>query len=235
MFHRYRWASDFCRGRRVLEVACGTGQGLGMLARKAASVIGCDIEPRSIDTARSTHGDRIELHVASAERLPAADGAIDVVLLFEALYYLPDAEAFLRECRRVLDPGGVLLLSTTNKDLFDFVPSPFSHRYFGGADLPPLLEAHGFSCQLFGAGRIDALPRRHRWLRPLKAAARRFGLVPKTMRGKALVRRMLFGPLPRMPHDLSQLDLPYAAPAAMDGRRPDRSHRFLYAVARRQG
>jgi hypothetical protein len=126
-------------------------------------------------------------------------------------------------------------LTTTNKDLFDFVPSSFSRRYFGAADLPALLQAHDFSCQLLGAGRIDALPRRHRWLRPLKAAARRFGLVPRTMQGKALLRRMLFGPLARMPQDLSQLDLPYTAPAPIAGSQLDRSHRFLYAVAKRQG
>jgi len=51
----------------------------------------------------------------------------------------------MRECRRVLVPAGRLLLSSTNKDLFDFVPSPFSRTYYGSAELARLLSSHGFS------------------------------------------------------------------------------------------
>jgi len=232
-FHRYSWASGFCEGRRLLEVACGTGQGLGLLARKARRVVGCDIDPSSIDVARATYRERVELHVAPASRLPGQDGAFDVVLLFEALYYLDDPSGFLHESRRVLDPRGILLLSTANKDLFDFVPSRFSQRYYGAMDLPALLHEHGFSCELFGASPVDALPRRHRVLRPLKAAARRLGLVPETMRGKTVLRRLLFGPLPRMPGDLASITLPWRPPVRIEGGAPDQLHRFLYALAQR--
>ena len=233
-FQRYAWASQFCRSRRVIEVACGTGQGLGLVARSAVRVVGCDIEPRSIAVARATFGQRIAFHVAPAEHLPAGDSSFDVVMLFEALYYLPDVDAFLRECARVLVKEGLLLLTTVNKDLFDFVPSLFSQNYYGAAELGPLLRAHGFSCELFGAAPVHTLPRRHRMLRPLKAAARRLGLVPTTMRGKATLRTLLFGRLPLMPHDISELDLPYLPPIAVRAEEADRTHRFLYAVARRQ-
>jgi len=68
--------------------------------------------------------------------------------------------------------------------------------------------------EVFGYSRIDSLPLRHRVLWPMKALAQRLDLLPKTMRGKALLRRMLFGRLPRMPRDA-----------------PDRVHRFLYVVS----
>jgi SAM-dependent methyltransferase len=233
MHHRYAWAAESCRGRRVLEVACGTGQGLGLLAKVARSVAGSDIEPKSIRVARATYGDRFDLTVGSAEALPAADGSVDAVLIFEAIYYLPDVDAFLRECARVLSPGGLLFISSNNPDLFDFTPSPLSHAYYGAAELPRLLEANGFEPSLFGYARTGGLPLRHRVMRPLKAAASRFGLVPKTMRGKQVLRRILYGRLPEMPADLGLVDLPHTPPDPIVAGVPDTEHRFLYAMGQR--
>lgn len=229
MHHRYTWAAEACRGRRVLEVACGTGQGLGLLAKVATTVAGTDVEPKSIHAARATYGQRFELTVGTAEELPAADGSVDAVLIFEAIYYLPDVKVFLRECRRVLSPGGLLLITSNNPDLFDFTKSPLSNRYYGAAELRQLLEENGFRPALFGYARASGLPLRHRVMRPLKAAAGKLGLVPKTMRGKQVLRRLLYGQLPRMPADLGTVSLPYSPPDPIDGRFAAREHRFIYA------
>jgi SAM-dependent methyltransferase len=232
MFHRYRWASEFCRKRRVLEVACGTGQGLGMLAAVGQRVVGCDVNAAAVAAARVTYGDRVPLFAAKAEQLPVGGASFDVVLLFEAIY-LMDSEAFLRECRRVLIPTGRLLLSTTNKDLFDFVPCRFSRTYYGAPELARLLGSHGFSCEVFGYSRTDSLPLRHRALRPIKALAGRLDLLPKTMRGKSVLRRIIFGRLPRMPRDLSEAapTSSYQPPVVITCQAPDRVHRSLFVVA----
>jgi SAM-dependent methyltransferase len=233
LFNRYFWAAELCRGQKVLEVACGTGQGLGLLARTARQVVACDIEPQNVDIARATYGSSVEVRVARAETLPAADGEMEVILLLEALYYLPSAEAFLQECRRVLRPSGTLLITTTNKDLSDFVPSALSTRYYGAAELEPLLAANGFRCQLFGQCPIGTLPLRHRVLNPLKPLVRKIGLLPQTMRGKALVRRVLFGKLSPMPRDLSDLDLRYTPPTPLRVGVADREYRNIYVLAPR--
>src|SRR5262245_20016310 len=123
MCHRYRWASGFCHGRRVLEVGCGTGRGLGLLTATAENVIACDVVAVAVVAARPTYGTRVALHVAGAERLPSIAGGVDVVLILETISYLPDVGAFLRECHRVLRPGDRLPLSSTHKDLFDSRPS----------------------------------------------------------------------------------------------------------------
>lgn len=233
MFHRYRWASEFCHNRRVLEVACGTGQGLGMLAAVASRTVGCDLNAAGIATAHATYGDRVPLYTANAEQLSAADGSFDVILMFEAIYYLSDVDAFIEECNRVLAPMGSLLLSSTNRDLFDFVPSLFSYNYYSPDDLGRLLSRHGFSCEVFGYSRTDSLPLRHRFLRPIRALARRIGLLPKTMRSKALLRRIIFGRLLSMPCDFSEVAsvLPYQPPVAIPCHASDSVHRFLYVVA----
>ena len=197
------------------------------------SVAGSDVDAAGIAAARATYGDRIPLYVAKAEQLPVWDASLDVILMFKAIYYLPNVDAFLRECRRALVPAGRLLLSSTNKDLFDLSPA---HSAAPTMELPNSFAfsiAMDFLSKLCGYGGTDALPFRHRLVRPAKALAQRLDLLPKTMRGKALLRRTLFGRLPQMPRDLSELtpSLSYEPPLAIACHAPDRVHRFLYLVA----
>jgi SAM-dependent methyltransferase len=51
-----------------------------------------------------------------AEAIPLADGAVEVVVSFETIEHVPSPAGFVRECRRVLAPGGLLVLSTPNRD-----------------------------------------------------------------------------------------------------------------------
>ncbi len=183
MARRYYWAGKYCRDKDTLEVACGTGQGFGYLASLARSVTAGDCSEPLLEIARQHYGARVDFRQFDAEQMPFADAAFDVVLIFEALYYLPDAERFFRECRRVLRPSGVLLIASANKDLFDFNPSPHSTRYFGvvelgeihaGTDLRPI-----FGDTPVGAG-LSA---------PTAVASDqgvgRLGLIPETMQARS--------------------------------------------------
>jgi SAM-dependent methyltransferase len=96
-------------GRRVLDVACGTG----FATRAASSVVGSgsiaavDINPGMIEKARSqpTPGD-VDWHVASALELPFEDGSFDAVICQQGLQFFPSPADGLAEMRRVLRPGG---------------------------------------------------------------------------------------------------------------------------------
>lgn len=106
MHTRYRFAADLCVGRDVLEVACGSGQGLGLLAKRAKSVVGGDFDPAIVALAQKHYGDRIPVKQMNAHAIPFADQSLDVVIMFEAIYYLQDPLRFFRECKRVLRRGG---------------------------------------------------------------------------------------------------------------------------------
>jgi len=106
---RYAFAGQFAVGRRVLEVACGAGVGLGYFAAKARLVVGGDATEALLRQARSAHGLHIPLLRFDAQRLPFRSRAFDLVVLHEALYYI-DAEAFVAESRRVLDASGALVI-----------------------------------------------------------------------------------------------------------------------------
>ena len=129
--HRYYWAGTFCAGKDVIEAACGTGPGLGYLSKVAKSIRAGDYMTNILQRAKNHYGNRIDLRQFDAQDMPFEDHSADVVILFEAIYYLPRADKFVSECRRVLRKAGQVLIATANKDLYDFNPSPFSHTYYG--------------------------------------------------------------------------------------------------------
>jgi SAM-dependent methyltransferase len=116
-WHRYHFVAPMVAGREVLDIACGEGYGSALLARHATRVTGADIAPAAIAHARSRYADRSNLAFQEADcaALPFADSSFDVVVSFETIEHLAAQEAFLDEIRRVLRPGGFVVLSCPNK------------------------------------------------------------------------------------------------------------------------
>src|SRR5438552_17414528 len=95
--NRYYFASQYAAGKDVLEVGCGCGPGLGLLARSARRVVGLDINARSVAAAQQHYGGRVEILHGDAEALPFSKDKFDLLLLYEAIYYLACPERFLHE------------------------------------------------------------------------------------------------------------------------------------------
>jgi SAM-dependent methyltransferase len=231
MSHRYQWAAQYCRGADVVEVACGSGQGLGLLASVAKTLDAGDVSSQILKTPRAHYAGRIQLSEFDAQSLPFADHTKDVIILFEAIYYVPDAGRFVRECRRVLRPGGQVLIATANKDLSDFNPSPSSYVYFGARELTELFRQNGFNVEMFGYMPVESVSWRQQVLRPIKRFAVAAGLVPKTMAGKKLLKRIVFGKLVKMPAELTATSSTFEPPVPLAPGLPDGKHKVLYAHA----
>jgi ubiquinone/menaquinone biosynthesis C-methylase UbiE len=231
MCQRYYWAGNYCQGKDVLEVACGTGQGAGYLADLARSYRAGDYSEKILEIARGHYNERIKFQQLDAQQLPFENGSFDVVVLFEAIYYLPSAERFVTECRRVLHRGGKVLIATANKDLYDFNPSPHSSSYYGVSELHDLFRRYGFAPSFFGNTPVDGLSWRQRMLRPIKKFVTNSGLMPKTMAGKKMLKRFVFGTLVPMPAEIVAGMVPYVDPVPIPADRPDRKHKVLYCVA----
>lgn len=80
-YNRYCFASKFCEGKDVLEVACGPGLGLGYLAQKAKKVVGGDYTEYLLKLAQEHYRGKIELLRLDAHTLPFKEGTFDVVIL----------------------------------------------------------------------------------------------------------------------------------------------------------
>lgn len=231
LYHRYFWAAQYCMNKNVVEVACGTGQGLGFLSGFSKSLEGADISEAILDIARNHYGNRILLQQFDVQAMPYDDASKDVIVIFEAIYYVPRFEKFVQECQRVLRPGGIVLIATANKDLYDFSPSPHSYTYYGVVELAQVFRERGFSSIFFGYMPIDKANIRQKILRPIKKAVVSLGLMPKTMKGKKLLKRLVFGKMLKMPNEITQGMCEYSEPQILDPGIPDKKHKVIYCAA----
>ena len=95
------------RRARILDVGCGTGANLVLLS-EFGDVQGVDISPDALAFCRERGLDNVRL--GAAESLPYEDNEFDLVTAFDVVEHMDDDVAGLREMRRVLRPGGRLLL-----------------------------------------------------------------------------------------------------------------------------
>jgi ubiquinone/menaquinone biosynthesis C-methylase UbiE len=99
-------------GRRILDAGCGAGPLFAALRERGAIVTGIDASTGMLEEARRRLGDDADLQVADlASPLPFPDDAFDDVIASLVLHYLEDWEPTLREMRRVLTPGGRLIVA----------------------------------------------------------------------------------------------------------------------------
>jgi ubiquinone/menaquinone biosynthesis C-methylase UbiE len=105
-------------GRHVLEVGCGAGTDLVRFARNGAIPTGVDVAASAIKLATDNfalEGRKAELLVADGESLPFPDKSFDLVYAHGVVQYTSDAHALVRECRRVLKPGGTAIFQVYNR------------------------------------------------------------------------------------------------------------------------
>ena len=114
------WGLDFSgvpADGEILDIGCGGGANLKRLMQRSqkAKVTGVDYSPVSVEKSRSVNADaiasgRCKVLEASVESLPFKDNTFAMVTAFETVYFWPDIENSFAEVRRILAPGGRLLI-----------------------------------------------------------------------------------------------------------------------------
>lgn len=112
--------ADLTKGAKLLDVGCGTGEHLQRAVDGGLGAFGVEPAPAMLKIARR-NVPRAEVKQAVATELPFADAEFDLLIMVEVLRYLdrPDTEKALAEARRVLKPGGRLLVTLVNRWALD--------------------------------------------------------------------------------------------------------------------
>lgn len=234
LYTRYKFAEQYCKGKDVLEVACGTGQGLGFLACQAHHVVGGDIDAENLKQIQKKYSGRpnIEVQKLDAHSLNFADQSFDVIILYEALYYLDNPEQFFKECQRLLRSNGVLIISTVNREWSDFNPSPFSTTYFSAKELCDVMRQFRFLTDVYGVFPVANNGLKARLVSGIKRAAVRLRVIPKSMKGKEFLKRVFFGKLVQLPDEVTEGMASFQRPSPLDLKEACH-YKFIYAVGKK--
>ena len=143
--HRYAFASRFVAGKRVLDIGSGEGYGTFLLAQSASFAAGIDVDLPTIEHSASKYRrDNLDFVAASAIQLPF-DKPFDVVVCFETLEHVENQEGLLSEARRLLEPDGLLIVSTPDKQTYSDDPhfdNPFHAHELYFEEFQDLLGRH---------------------------------------------------------------------------------------------
>jgi len=152
---RYRLAAAFVRQDHVvLDAACGSGYGTQLLADVAARVVGLDISAHAVDYALQ-HYSRPNVDYRRADlESPIAlnDANFDVIVSFETLEHISNQRRLLTEFHRLLKTGGLLIMSTPDRDVFQQLAyqSAFHVHELSKLELTSLVGDHFKIVELYG-------------------------------------------------------------------------------------
>jgi GT2 family glycosyltransferase/2-polyprenyl-3-methyl-5-hydroxy-6-metoxy-1,4-benzoquinol methylase len=152
--HRYLAVRDMARGKRVLDIACGEGYGSKILGAEAVSVVGVDVDDAAVRHAAATYTDaNLRFLRGDIVAIPLGDASVDLVVSFETLEHLTDHRTMMLEIKRVLAPGGVLVVSSPDKREYSDLPNyrnPYHLRELYLSEFTTLLAAHFAHHALYG-------------------------------------------------------------------------------------
>jgi ubiquinone/menaquinone biosynthesis C-methylase UbiE len=140
---------------RVLDVGCGTGFATEVLIEESGDVHGLDQSRHQLERAWTKLGkhDPVSFYRGDAERLPFADDTFDVVWSSGSIEYWPNPIAGLEECRRVVKPGGDVLVVGPN--------DPATTLFQRIADAIMLFYDEDEATRMFRAAGFEDLEHRH--------------------------------------------------------------------------
>jgi SAM-dependent methyltransferase len=154
---------DDLAGARVLEAGCGEGYGAAMLVTGGAErVVALDYDAAATVHVRRSYSDLAVVR-GNLVALPFGDDTYDAVVSLQTIEHLWDQAEFVAECRRVVRPGGRLILSTPNRRTFP-PGNPFHAKELSPDELAGLVRRHGRLESLRGlrhGRRLEAWERRH--------------------------------------------------------------------------
>jgi 2-polyprenyl-6-hydroxyphenyl methylase/3-demethylubiquinone-9 3-methyltransferase len=154
----------FDGGVRLLDVGCGAGLASEALARAGHNVTGVDASDAAIEAARAHAAEQIDYRVGTAEDLLGAGARFDAVTALEIIEHVPDQPAFMRTLAQLVEPGGMVFVSTLNRSWRSLAVAKIGAEYIarllpaGTHDWRRFVKPEELASMARGAGlRLDAV------------------------------------------------------------------------------
>src|SRR5918912_1338672 len=149
----YEWVAEHCAGRDVVDMACGEGYGVNVLARRARHVTGVDANPEAHEHARLKYtrpGVRFVRDLVEWYSEPC-----DAVVFLQTIEHVQNPKEILDHLRSLLRPGGVAYVSTPNvltlaPDGAEKSGNPWHIREYRAAEFRELCESVFGSVEMHG-------------------------------------------------------------------------------------
>lgn len=263
LYQRYCFARQFAKGKDVIEVACGSGIGLGYLAKVARKVTGGDIDEKNVALAKKNYaakngnaalsikgngskegqvivdykgleaGANIDIVMMDAHKLNFPGEQFDLLLLYEAIYYLKEPPIFVSEAERVLRRNGVMIVCSVNKDWQDFHPSPYAHKYFSVPEFYELFKNRFSKIEMYGGFPIERKGLKNKVLSFVKRMAVDFNLIPGSLKARVYLKRIFMGRLVPLPAEVYEDMATFEVPVLIPVDKVNKDFKIIYAVARK--
>ena len=150
---RYKFASHYIKGKKVLDLACGSGYGCKIIAKAGATkVVGVDISQESIEFAQKKFGMSNIVFIRRDILSYETEERYDVITSFETIEHVERYDMALQKFYSLLKPTGILIISSPNrkitsplaKTINDSPVNRFHKREFNTSELRAGLEKQGF-------------------------------------------------------------------------------------------
>jgi ubiquinone/menaquinone biosynthesis C-methylase UbiE len=151
--HRYAIALQLVRGKIVADIACGEGYGSNLMAGVAREVTGIDVSVETIEGAKEKYkNENLRFIHADATNSTLPGESVDIVVSFETIEHLSEHEAMMLEIKRILKPGGILLMSSPDKKYYTDIPNHINmfhikELYFD--EFKALIQKHFINADFF--------------------------------------------------------------------------------------
>ena len=128
---RQKRIERFIRKGRILDIGCGRGEFLSLMRERGWEAIGLELNEETARDARNVFG--LEVKTGNLVDAQFKESFFDVITMWHVLEHLPDPVQTIDECRRILKPGGLLVIALPH---FDSLQAKISGKYWFHLDLP---------------------------------------------------------------------------------------------------
>jgi len=174
---------------------------------------------------------KIDIRLMNAHDIGLPDESVDLVILFEAIYYLRDPKKFIEEVCRVLRKDGSIIMCSVNKDWEDFHPSPYTYRYFSVPELKGLLKSRFTGVNFYGGFPVSKEGVKDRTVSCIKRVALKFNFIPGSLKARSYLKRIFIGELTPLPKDIYSDMAAFDEPCEIMDGQVNKDYKIIYAVA----